>query len=56
MSFEGSCNSDLCERWLEVSLLPQLVPDDVIVLDDSSFHSQLPLSLRGVSRLYLADG
>ena len=38
MTFEGSCNRDLFERWLEQCLLPQLQPGDVIVIDNASFH------------------
>jgi transposase len=38
MTFEGSCNRVLFERWLEQSLLPQLQPGDVIVIDNASFH------------------
>ncbi|PSP30927.1 MAG: hypothetical protein BRC59_01215 [Cyanobacteria bacterium SW_4_48_29] len=38
ITFSGSCNRDLWERWLEQSLLPQLQPGDVIVIDHASFH------------------
>ncbi|PSO57026.1 MAG: hypothetical protein BRC34_01810 [Cyanobacteria bacterium QH_1_48_107] len=38
MTFAESCNPDLFERWLEQSLLPQLQPGDVIVIDHASFH------------------
>lgn len=38
MTFEGSCNRDLFEMWLEECLVPQLQPGDVIVLDNASFH------------------
>ena len=38
ISFSGSCNTDLFERWLEQSLLPQLQLGDVIVIDNASFH------------------
>ena len=38
MTFAGSCNTDLFERWLEQSLLPQLQPGDVIVIDYASFY------------------
>jgi hypothetical protein len=39
MTFEGSCNRDLFEMWLEQSLLPQLQAGDVIVIDNASFHN-----------------
>ena len=38
MTFEGSCNRDLFELWLEECLLPQLQPGDVILIDNASFH------------------
>lgn len=38
MTFEGCCHRDLFEMWLEQSLLPQLQPGDVIVIDNASFH------------------
>jgi transposase len=38
ITFSGSCNRDLFETWLEQSLLPQLQPGDVIVIDNASFH------------------
>ena len=38
MTFEGSCNRDLFELWLEQCLLPQLQPGDIIVIDNASFH------------------
>ncbi len=38
ITFVGSCNRDLFERWLEQYLVPQLQPGDVIVIDNASFH------------------
>jgi len=38
MTFEGFCNRDLFELWLEQCLVPQLQPGDVIVIDNASFH------------------
>ena len=38
ITFPGSCNPDLFELWLEQSLLPQLQPGDVIVIDYASFY------------------
>ena len=38
MTFTGSCNRDLFEMWLEECLVPQLQPQDVIVIDNASFH------------------
>ena len=38
MTFAGSCNRGVVERWLEEMLLPQLSPGKVLVLDNASFH------------------
>ena len=38
MTFEGSCNREVVETWLEKVLLPHLSPDKVLVLDNASFH------------------
>ena len=38
LTFEGSCNRDLFEMWLKDCLLPQLNPEEVIVIDNASFH------------------
>ncbi len=38
ITFEGACNRDLFETWLEESLLPQLHRGDVIIIDNASFH------------------
>ncbi len=38
MTFAGSCNRDLFEMWLEECLLPRLQPEDVIGIDNASFH------------------
>ena len=43
ITFSGSCNTDFFERWLEQSLLPQLQPADVIVIDHASFHRCQPI-------------
>ena len=38
MTFEGACNRDLFEMWLEECLVPQLQPGNVIIIDNASFH------------------
>lgn len=38
MTFEGSCNRDLFETWLEKCLVPRLQPGDVI------YHRQCQFS------------
>lgn len=38
MTFDGTCNRQLMEMWLQDSLLPQLSEGDVLILDNASFH------------------
>lgn len=38
LTFEGSCNRQLFEKWLEDSLLPSLSPGQTIILDNATFH------------------
>ena len=38
LTFEGSCNRDLFETWLEKNLIPQLQPGDIIIIDNATFH------------------
>ena len=38
LTFEGSCNRDLLETWLENSLIPQLQPGNIIIIDNATFH------------------
>jgi transposase len=38
LTFEGGCNRDLFEEWLEKCLIPQLEKGDVIIIDNASFH------------------
>jgi len=38
LTFQGSCNRALFETWLEKSLLPQLQPGNVLILDNATFH------------------
>lgn len=35
---EGSCNRMVFETWLETCLLPTLVPGQVVILDNATFH------------------
>jgi len=43
MTFTGSCNSHLVESWFEQVLLPQLKPNQVVILDNASFHRKAQL-------------
>ncbi|MEH1880514.1 IS630 family transposase [Nostoc sp.] len=38
LTFEGSCNRLLFEKWLEEKLLPQLKSGQTIILDNATFH------------------
>ncbi len=38
MTFEGHCNRDVFETWLEQMLLPSLKLGSVIICDNASFH------------------
>lgn len=38
LTFKGSCNRDLFETWLEKSLIPQLKPGNIIIVDNATFH------------------
>lgn len=38
MLFEGTCNTEVFNQWLEQMLLPNLLVGSVIVLDNATFH------------------
>lgn len=38
LTFEGSCNRIVFEKWLLENLLPILLPGQTIILDNASFH------------------
>ena len=35
---EGACNRTVFETWLETCLVPQLQPNQVVILDNATFH------------------
>ncbi len=35
---EGACNRTVFETWLSTCLLPTLVPGQVVVMDNATFH------------------
>ncbi|WP_256439908.1 MULTISPECIES: transposase [Candidatus Rhabdochlamydia] len=44
--YTGTCNTDLFNTWLEKMLLLELKADQVIIMDNASFHnSQLSLEM-----------
>ena len=38
MVFNGSCNTELFEAWIEQFLIKELKPGQVVVMDNASFH------------------
>lgn len=38
MLYQGTCNTEVFNTWLEQQLLPVLPPDSVLVLDNAAFH------------------
>lgn len=38
LTFEGSCNRQIFEKWLEEMLIPQLKPGQIVILDNATFH------------------
>ena len=39
MVYQGYCNTKLIEAWLQQFLLPQLLPGQVIIMDNDPFHN-----------------
>ncbi len=40
MLFKGYCNANLVCKWVEESLVPELLPGQILVIDNASFHPQ----------------
>ena len=38
LTIEGACNRIVFETWLEKCLVPKLVPGQVVILDNATFH------------------
>ena len=38
MCFQGTCNTELFNTWIEKMLIPNLNPGQVLILDNASFH------------------
>jgi len=38
MVFNGSCNTNLFNSWVEQSLIKELKPGQVVIMDNASFH------------------
>lgn len=38
MTYKGTCNSTLFEKWVEKILMPELRPGQIIIMDNATFH------------------
>ena len=38
MCFEGTCDTSLFNAWLKQALIPNLIPGQVLILDNASFQ------------------
>ena len=38
MTYEGTCNAQLFEKWIEKILLPELKRGQIIIMDTATFH------------------
>ncbi len=38
MIFEGYCNAKVVCDWIEKMLLPELIPGQILIMDNASFH------------------
>ena len=36
--FHGSCNTEFFNKWVEVFLIPELKPGQIVIMDNASFH------------------
>jgi len=44
LTFAGSCNRQVFEKWLEEILMPTLLPGQTIILDNATFHNSEKIS------------
>jgi len=55
--FEGYTDTDVFNTWLEHVLLPELNPEDIMIVDNASIHkspkTKLLLATKGCSLLFL---
>jgi len=38
MCFQGTCNTLLFDSWVENLLVPELKPNQIVIMDNASFH------------------
>jgi transposase len=41
MCFKGTCNTELFNIWLEEFLVPELVPGQILIMDNATFHKSV---------------
>ena len=55
--FEGTCNADVFNQWLEAELVKELTSNDVVDMDNAAFHktpdTQFIIETAGATLLYL---
>ena len=44
LTFKGSCNTHLVETWVSECLVPQLIPGQIVVMDNASFHQSASIA------------
>jgi transposase len=58
MLFAGTCNTLVFNAWVEQSLLPELPPKSLVIMDNASFHkhpqTKKLIESHGHMLLYLA--
>ena len=45
MTYKGTCNSQLFEKWVEKVLLPEIKQGQIIIMDNATFHKSLNTKL-----------
>jgi transposase len=45
MTYKGTCNSQLFEKWVEKVLLPEIKKGQIIIMDNATFHKSLNTKL-----------
>nr|WP_322742598.1 transposase [Synechocystis salina] len=49
MIFEGYCNAKVVCDWIEEMLLPELIPSQILIMDNVSFHPKKNKEIAGKS-------
>jgi putative transposase len=56
--FEGTCNADVFNQWLETELTKELTSNDVVIMDNAAFHKKPDtrriIEAAGATLLYLS--